>query len=282
MFDITQALQKLESSRAGMPLVMGVLNVTPDSFSDGGQFVVMDAIKQQVEAMIKAGVDIIDIGGESTRPGAKKLALDIELQRVMPVIEWIKQNHDIALSIDTYKAEVMKQAIQAGVDIVNDVNALQAEGALGVVANSDVSVCLMHKQGTPDTMQNSPHYDDVVVEVSDFLMQRAQVCEKAGIAKQRIILDPGFGFGKDLQHNTQLFNDLDQMLLLGYPLLVGVSRKRMIGQILASKEADLPVEQRMVGSVSAAVLAGLKGAQIVRVHDVEQTVQALRTVSVLI
>lgn len=277
-FLLQEQLNKKAMSMPGAPLVMGILNVTPDSFSDGGLFVERALIEKRVAEMIEEGVDIIDIGGESTRPGAEVVPLDVELERVIPVVEMIQQNFSIPVSIDTYKPAVMQQAIAAGAQIVNDVNALQAEGAIGVVANSEVSVCLMHKQGTPKDMQQAPFYEDVVQEVKTFLLQRAQACQHAGIEAERIILDPGFGFGKTLEHNVALFNDMSSLTELGYPLLVGVSRKRMIGEILE----NAAVENRLHGSVSAAVLAGLKGAQIVRVHDVKPTVDALKVASQLL
>ncbi len=278
MFDLQAKLLKNAQEKPGMPLVMGVLNVTPDSFSDGGQFQQMDTIERRVQQMVEEGVDIIDVGGESTRPGADKVSLDVELGRVAPVIHWISERFDVPVSIDTYKAEVMQEAIKQGADIVNDVNALQAEGAIELVAETGVTTCLMHKKGSPKDMQKAPEYGDVVEEVIQFLIDRAEACQVLGVEKNRIILDPGFGFGKTLAHNTELFSEMDRLVEEGYPLLVGVSRKRMIGEILNG----LPVEERVHGSVSAAVLAGLKGAQIVRVHDVAPTVQALKTVSYLL
>jgi dihydropteroate synthase len=278
VFDIQKELQKTHLSRPGMPLVMGILNVTPDSFSDGGAFVNPVVIEKRVIQMIKEGADILDIGGESTRPGAEKVPLQTELDRVIPVIEWIKARFDIPISIDTYKTQVMAQAIHSGITIVNDVNALQDEGAVECVAASDVSVCLMHKKGTPQDMQLAPSYENVVTEVKAFLLERAVTCEDAGIAKNRIILDPGFGFGKDLSHNKELFICLSEFSSLDYPLLVGVSRKRMIGEILDG----VSVEKRLHGSVAAAVLAGMKGSSIVRVHDVAPTVDALKMVAQLI
>lgn len=278
MFDFSEELQRIHLTRPGMPLVMGILNVTPDSFSDGGMFVAEDVMKKHVERMVDEGADILDIGGESTRPGADKVSLEVELQRVIPVIEWIRQNFDIPVSIDTYKTEVMSQAIAAGAAIVNDVNALQSAGAVAVVAQANVSVCLMHKQGNSESMQVAPSYSNVVEEVKSFLLERAAACEKAGLKKSRIILDPGFGFGKTLTHNTELFSQLDEFVVLDYPLLVGVSRKRMIGQILGGSD----VTKRLSGSVAAAVLAGVKGAGIVRVHDVAPTVESLKVVSALV
>ena len=278
MFDLDSYLLKSSALKPGMPLVMGVLNVTPDSFSDGGEFVELGVIKQRVAQMIAEGVDIIDVGGESTRPGAEEVPLDVELQRVLPVIEWITAEYDIPVSIDTYKTEVMQQAVAAGAVIVNDVNALQAEGAVEFVAQSEVYACLMHKQGSPKDMQIQPTYGDVVSEVIGFLKHRVEVCEQAGIKANKLMLDPGFGFGKTLAHNTELFNELGELVETGFPILVGVSRKRMIGEILD----DAPLEKRVYGSVAAATLAGLKGARIVRVHDVQATVDSLRVVSQLL
>lgn len=278
MFDLNHCLLQSAAIKPAMPLVMGVLNVTPDSFSDGGEFVELDVIKQRVEQMLNEGVDIIDIGGESTRPGAEEVALEVELNRVLPVIEWISTEYDIPVSIDTYKTEVMKQAVAAGAVMVNDVNALQAEGAVEFVAQSGIYACLMHKKGSPKDMQLQPTYGDVVTEVVGFLQHRVQVCEQAGIPANKLILDPGFGFGKTLAHNTQLFSELSQFVETGFPILVGVSKKRMIGEILD----DAPLEARLHGSVAAATLAGLKGAKIVRVHDVQATVDSLRVVSQLL
>lgn len=278
MFSIEEELQRVHVTRPGMPLVMGVLNVTPDSFSDGGLFVPRKIMESRVVQMVNEGADILDIGGESTRPGAEKVALEIELERVVPVLEWIKERFDTPLSIDTYKTKVMYEAISAGAVLVNDVNALQEPGAVECVSATNASVCLMHKQGSPDTMQLEPIYKNVVNEVKAFLLERALFCEEAGIDKKRIILDPGFGFGKTLEHNKGLFSNLNEFANLGYPLLVGVSRKRMIGELLNGA----PVDARLQGSVAAAVLAGMKGAEIVRVHDVAPTVDALRVVSNLI
>lgn len=271
-------MERLHSIENDLPLVMGILNVTPDSFSDGGRFQSLDTMRQQVEQMAEAGVDIVDIGGESTRPGAEAVALEVELERVLPAIELVAGEFGLPVSIDTYKTQVMKEAVKAGAVLVNDVNALLAEGAEQFVAESGVSVCLMHRQGTSDRMQEAPTYQDVYQEVTDYLLDRAKSCLDAGIRKQNILLDPGFGFGKTLQHNVELFEQLDQMTLLGYPVLVGVSRKRMIGEILGG----LPVDQRQIGSVSAAILAALKGARVIRVHDVPETVQALKVMHTLL
>ena len=251
---------------------MGILNVTPDSFSDGGAFIAEDAAVAQAMHMVKEGASIIDIGGESTRPGAAAVSVDEELQRVVPVVEAIRKQSDVLISVDTSKPSVMNAAIQAGASIINDVRALQEEGALEAVAQLNVPVCLMHMQGQPRTMQHEPHYDDVVEEVIRFLQQRVAACELAGIERSQIWVDPGFGFGKTLEHNLQLLESLDQFQALGIPLLVGVSRKTMIGALLG----DLPVEKRVLGSVGAAVVAVARGAKIVRVHDVKQTVQALQ------
>jgi len=261
----------------GMPLVMGVLNVTPDSFSDGGMFSCPEAIHQQVKQMIADGVDIIDVGGESTRPGAAKVLLEEELSRVIPVIELIRSHYDIIISIDTYKTEVMAAALEAGADMINDVNALQAEGAVALVASKGVPVCLMHKQGDYATMQDEPVYSDVYKEVSEFLFARAECCELAGVAPCNIVLDPGFGFGKTFEHNVTLFKKIDLLSASKYVILSGVSRKRMISTMLG----EVSVSDRLVGSVLAAVESVHKGASIVRVHDVKETVQAL-TVSLFL
>ncbi|WP_455201770.1 dihydropteroate synthase [Kaarinaea lacus] len=254
---------------------MGILNVTPDSFSDGGQFVSVDSAMQQSRNMVADGAAIIDIGGESTRPGAKVVSIDEERQRVLPVIKRIqKELPDTIISIDTSKPEIMANAIVAGAHVVNDVNALRAPGAVDVIAGSNVAVCLMHMQGEPRTMQKDPHYNNVVEEVFYFLQQRVEACLNAGIDKSRIIVDPGFGFGKNLEHNLLLFKQLKRFKELGVALLVGVSRKSMIGAIL-----DKPIENRLIGSISLATLAAWMGADILRVHDVGATNDALKTVS---
>lgn len=255
----------------GHPQVMGILNVTTDSFSDGGQFYKLDAAKRQAEAMIEAGAVIIDVGGESTRPGAEPVPEQQELDRVMPIIEWLAESVDV--SVDTSKAAVMKAAVAAGAAMINDVCALNQAGALEAAAETSVPVCLMHMQGTPRTMQANPTYNNLVEDVVDFFKQRIGVCQQAGIDTARLILDPGFGFGKNLQHNVTLLNHLNAIVDLGYPVLAGLSRKSMIGQVL-----DKPVEQRQAASVALAILAWQAGASIIRVHDVEQTVDALRMV----
>ena len=253
------------------PLIMGILNVTPDSFSDGGRYTQQDQLIKRIEAMAEQGAHIIDIGGESTRPGALAVGLEEEKNRVLPAIELVKQYSDCWVSIDTYKTEVMRASLALGVDMVNDVNALQADGALELLAKADVAVCLMHKQGQPSDMQDKPVYNDVLKQVHDFLKTRIEVCERAGINKKRLVLDPGFGFGKSLEHNQTLFQHLTESTPQGYPILVGVSRKTMIAELLGG----VPVEQRMLGSVVAALLSVQRGAKIVRVHDVLETAQAL-------
>ncbi len=271
MFSIQKFIEH-KSQQDNMPTVMGILNVTPDSFSDGGCFVTPDAIEVQVLNLLSGGADILDVGGESTRPGATIVSLSEELERVVPVIEWIAKRFDVIISVDTYKPEVMQAAIAVGAKIINDVNALREEGAMDVAVNSGVSVCLMHKQGVFETMQDAPVYGDVLSDVRNFLLTRARCCEQAGVAADKIILDPGFGFGKAFEHNEVLFRNLDVLTALKYPLLVGVSRKRMIANILKTSSRLEGVS----GSVSAAVLAVLKGAEIVRVHDVKETVDALK------
>lgn len=257
------------------PLVMGIVNVTPDSFSDGGRFFSSQAAINHAHELIEEGADFLDIGGESTRPGAAAVSMQEELDRVLPVIEGLR-DIPVPISIDTCKPEVMRAALAAGASLVNDVNALQAEGAVEIVAASSVGVCLMHKQGTPQTMQSQPAYDDVVAEVSKFLSQRMSVLEAADIARERIVLDPGFGFGKTLAHNLDLMKRLPRLAELGAPLLVGLSRKSMLGQITGREVGD-----RKNASVVAALLAVQRGASIVRVHDVRETVDALKIMSAL-
>ncbi|XAG16062.1 dihydropteroate synthase [Vibrio metschnikovii] len=259
------------------PQVMGILNTTPDSFSDGGQYTTVQRAFLRAKQMIDAGVSIIDIGGESTRPGAPEVSLAEELGRVIPVIQAIRQHYpDIWISIDTSKAEVMRQAVQAGADLINDVRALQEPGALQAAADAQVPVCIMHMKGQPRTMQIAPEYDDILKEVDEFLVERIAACEKAGILRQNIILDPGFGFGKSLEHNYHLLANLEVFHHFGLPLLAGMSRKSMLFKPLGKKPA-----QCMVASVTSATLAALKGAQILRVHDVEQTVEALTIIQMM-
>ncbi|OGS87672.1 MAG: dihydropteroate synthase [Gallionellales bacterium GWA2_59_43] len=252
------------------PLVMGIVNVTPDSFSDGGRYVSTAAAIAHAHKLMADGADILDVGGESTRPGAQPVALQEELDRVLPVIEGLR-NIDVPISIDTFKPAVMRAAIAAGAQMVNDINALQEAEALQAVATSDVAVCLMHKQGISQTMQQQPEYRDVVDEVAEFLRDRIAAAEAAGIARERIVIDPGFGFGKTLAHNLGLLRHMDAMCALGVPVLAGLSRKSMLGAITGRD-----VGERQAASVAAALIAVQRGAAIVRVHDVRETVDALK------
>jgi len=253
-----------------VPRVMGILNVTPDSFSDGGRYLAPENAVAQALRMVEAGAAIIDVGGESTRPGAEPVPEDIELARVIPVIEALHEIPGVSVSIDTRKPAVMQAAVQAGAGMVNDVNALQAPGALATVAALGVPVCLMHMRGTPQTMQAQPEYRDVVEEVDAFLVGRAEACQAAGIARGRILLDPGFGFGKSTRHNLLLLQRLDTLVARGYPVLVGLSRKSLIGNVL-----DLAVDKRLYPGLALAVLAVWQGAAIVRTHDVAATREAI-------
>jgi len=259
------------------PQVMGIINVTPDSFSDGGKYTALDAAIAHAKQLIAEGADILDIGGESTRPGAEPVSLQEELKRVLPLIKALSPTTPVPLSIDTYKPEVMRAAIEAGAHIVNDVRALQEPGALDAVANSNVGVCLMHMQGMPQTMQLNPSYQDVVSEVSRFLQDRAHACLARGIAAERIVIDPGFGFGKTKEHNIALIQHLNALADLGYPLLVGLSRKSVLGKIAGGDE-----QQRLHAGLAASVISVMKGAKIVRVHDVKATVDALKVVVAVI
>jgi len=255
--------------------VMGILNVTPDSFSDGGRFNNLDAALRQAEQMLAAGASWLDIGGESTRPGSAAVAVEAELERVIPVVTALRQRFDVKLSVDTTKTAVMREAIAAGVTMVNDVNALREEGAVELLAQHPaVLVCLMHMQGQPRTMQQQPKYDDVVAEVSEFLQQRVNLCTQAGIQKQNIYLDPGFGFGKSLGHNYQLLQRLEALHKLQLPLLIGLSRKSMLGQVTGRAVAE-----RLAASIAGATIAAMKGARIIRVHDVKETVDAMQVVA---
>jgi dihydropteroate synthase len=250
---------------------MGVLNVTPDSFSDGGRYRAFSAALERAHQMVEEGAAIIDVGGESTRPGAEPVSLDEERRRVLPLIEALAAQLPVPISIDTAKAEIMRLSVEAGAGMINDVWALRAPGALEAAAASAVPVCLMHMQGTPRSMQQAPTYRDVVAEVRAFLAQRVRLCEEAGIPRQRLIVDPGFGFGKTLVHNLTLLRHLDRLVEMGLPVLVGLSRKSMLGTL-----TDRPVEERLYGGLAAAVLALWQGARIVRTHDVRATVDALR------
>lgn len=250
--------------------VMGILNVTPDSFSDGGQFTCFDSALKQVEQMVVNGVDIIDIGGESTRPGAAEVSVKDEIVRVIPLLKAIKSRFDINVSIDTSKAEVMGEAIIYGADMINDVRALQNENCLEVVAQSNIEVCLMHMQGMPRTMQEKPQYNDIVDDILEFFKQRIHCCEQSGINKERLVLDPGFGFGKTLAHNYEVLAQLSQFTSLGLPVLAGISRKSMIGNLL-----NREMNERLAGSLAAAIVAVQQGANIIRVHDVRESVDAM-------
>jgi dihydropteroate synthase len=255
--------------------VMGILNVTPDSFSDGGDFATREAALRHARQMVADGADLIDLGGESTRPGAPPVSVAEELDRVIPVIEALAGELAVPVSVDTSKPEVMRAAVAAGAGLINDVAALRRPGALAVAAALRVPVCLMHMQGEPGTMQQDPTYGDVVAEVTAFLAGRLAACEAAGIPRERLLVDPGFGFGKTLAHNLALLRGLPRLASLGVPVLAGLSRKSMIGALLGG----VPVGERLHGSVAAAVLAVERGAAIVRVHDVGPTVQALRIVA---
>ena len=258
------------------PVVMGVLNVTPDSFSDGGSFVGQDKALAHADAMLESGAAIIDVGGESTRPGAAPVSIQEELDRVVPVVEVLVQEFQCIVSVDTSTPEVMLAAASVGAGLINDVRALKRPGALDAAASLDLPVCLMHMQGQPETMQQNPKYQSIERDVADFFAQRIDACVAAGVSKERLMLDPGFGFGKTLEHNVALLSGLSEFMLFGLPLLVGLSRKTMIGAIL-----DKPVDQRLYGSVAAAVLAAERGANIVRVHDVSETVDALKVVAAI-
>ena len=250
--------------------VMGILNVTPDSFSDGGKFNCFDNALKQVESMIVNGVDIIDIGGESTRPGAVDVNVQDEISRVIPLLKAIKSRFDINVSIDTSKAEVMNEAITYGANMINDVRALQNEGCVDVVAQSEVAICLMHMQGMPRTMQENPQYNHIINDIIKFFKERIHCCEQKGINKNRLVLDPGFGFGKTLAHNYEVLAKFSQFSTLGLPVLAGISRKSMIGNLL-----NRDVDERLAGSLTAAIIAVQQGAQIIRVHDVQESADAV-------
>ena len=263
----------LGSLRVPVPAVMGILNVTPDSFSDGGHFLTPDSVRRQAEKMAREGAAIIDLGGESTRPGSGGVSEQDELERVIPAIEAVRAVTDLPISIDTSKPGVMRAAAGAGAAMINDVYALQADGALAAAAELRVAVCLMHMRGAPRTMQDNPEYADVVREVADFLGARVDACVAAGIDSRRLVVDPGFGFGKTPDHNVELLANLRQLRARGRPVLVGVSRKSMLG-VLTGRA----IEERMPASVAAAVLAAWQGVEIIRAHDVQATVDALKVV----
>ncbi|BAO60219.1 Dihydropteroate synthase [Pseudomonas sp. NFPP10] len=253
---------------------MGILNVTPDSFSDGGRFSQLDLALQHAEAMVAAGATLIDVGGESTRPGARAVSPLEELERVAPVVERIHRELDVIISVDTSTPAVMRETARLGAGLINDVRSLRREGALDAAAATGLPVCLMHMLGEPGDMQDNPHYQDVTREVAEFLVERMAQCASVGIGPERIVLDPGFGFAKTLQHNLSLFKHMDALHALGRPLLVGVSRKSMIGQAL-----NRPVGERLHGSLALAALAVSKGAKIIRVHDVAETVDVVRMIA---
>ncbi|RMT29462.1 Dihydropteroate synthase [Pseudomonas syringae pv. spinaceae] len=254
--------------------VMGILNATPDSFSDGGRYRQLDAALRHAEAMVLAGATLIDVGGESTRPGARPVSHAQEVERVAPVVEIIARELDVIISVDTSTPEVMLATAGLGAGLINDVRSLQRPGALEAAASTGLPVCLMHMQGEPGTMQNDPHYEDLLGEVSAFLLERMNQCVAAGIDRQQLILDPGFGFAKTLEHNLSLFRRMEALHALGRPLLVGVSRKSMIGAVLGR-----PVDQRLSGGLALAALAMTKGARILRVHDVAETADVVRMIA---
>ncbi|MGE8398681.1 dihydropteroate synthase [Pseudomonas sp. 910_21] len=254
--------------------VMGILNVTPDSFSDGGRFSQLDVALRHAEAMVAAGATLIDIGGESTRPGARAVSPLEELERVAPVVERIHRELDVVISVDTSTPAVMRETARLGAGLINDVRALRRDGALDAAAATGLPVCLMHMLGEPGDMQDNPHYQNVTQEVGIFLAERMVACAAVGIGAERIVLDPGFGFAKTLQHNLSLFKHMEALHALGRPLLVGVSRKSMVGQTL-----NRPVAERLHGSLALAALAVTKGAKIIRVHDVAETVDVVRMIA---
>lgn len=263
--------------QAGRTAIMGILNTTPDSFSDGGLFRSVSTAVDHTARMIAEGADIIDIGGESTRPGASPVSADEEMERVIPVIEAVSQRFSATISIDTSKAEVMESAVNAGAGMINDVRALTEAGALEAAAKLAVPVCLMHMQGQPETMQEKPEYSDVTAEVRNFLSQRVDQCLQAGINMSNLILDPGFGFGKTQKQNFRLLNELDDIRVSGLPILAGLSRKSMIGQTLG-----IEVNERLYASIALALLAMRNGANILRVHDVRETCEAIRMVEAVV
>ena len=269
----TSSLLHLGKLQLPIPSVMGILNVTPDSFSDGGRFDKLDAARRHAEQMANDGASIIDIGGESTRPGADEVSEAQELERVLPLIEALRETVEIPISVDTSKAAVMREAVLAGAAMINDVLALQEPGALSVAAELEVPVCLMHMQGRPRTMQENPTYDDVAADVAAFLDDRVSQCVAAGLSRDLIVIDPGFGFGKTHTHNVELLANLRQLCGLGLPLLVELSRKSTLGELTGRD-----VDGRLPGSISAAVIAVMKGAQIIRAHDVRETADALKVV----
>ncbi|MGI2212033.1 dihydropteroate synthase [Shewanella oncorhynchi] len=268
MFELIAGIKRLALSS---PIVMGILNVTPDSFSDGGQYSSYELACQHADDMVAQGAGMIDIGGESTRPGAADVSLADELARVIPLVKYVAAHHDVWISVDTSKPEVMRQAVAAGAHLINDVRALMEPGALQAAAELQVPICLMHMQGDPKSMQFAPTYHNVIEEVSAFLTERIEACLRAGIPRELLILDPGFGFGKSLEHNYELLAKLDCFAQFDLPILIGLSRKSMIGNLLAK-----PTSERLAGSLAGAMIAAQKGAHIIRVHDVTETVDMLK------
>ncbi|BDA61822.1 dihydropteroate synthase [Shewanella xiamenensis] len=268
MFELIAGTKRLSLAS---PVVMGILNVTPDSFSDGGKFSSFELACQHADEMVAQGALIIDIGGESTRPGAADVTVEDELARVIPLVEYVAKHHDVWISVDTSKPEVMRQAVNAGAHLINDVRALLEPGALETAAQLNVPICLMHMQGAPRTMQSAPEYHDVVADVFKFLNERIQACLEAGIPRERLLIDPGFGFGKTLEHNYELLAKLERFAQFELPILIGLSRKSMIGNLLAR-----PTSERLAGSLAGAMIAAQKGAHIIRVHDVPETVDMLK------
>ncbi|MEL4429453.1 dihydropteroate synthase [Shewanella mangrovisoli] len=268
MFELIAGTKRLSLAS---PVVMGILNVTPDSFSDGGKFSSFELACQHADEMVAQGALIIDIGGESTRPGAADVTVEDELARVIPLVEYVAKHHDVWISVDTSKPEVMRQAVNAGAHLINDVRALLEPGALETAAQLNVPICLMHMQGAPRSMQTAPEYQDLVADVSEFLRERIQACIEAGIPRERLLVDPGFGFGKTLEHNYELLAKLERFEQFELPILIGLSRKSMIGNLLAR-----PTSERLAGSLAGAMIAAQKGAHIIRVHDVPETVDMLK------
>jgi len=268
VFELIAGTKRLALSS---PIVMGILNVTPDSFSDGGQYSSYELACEHADDMVAQGAGMIDIGGESTRPGAAEVSLADELARVIPLVKYVAAHHDVWISVDTSKPEVMRQAVAAGAHLINDVRALMEPGALEAAAELQVPICLMHMQGEPKSMQFAPTYHNVIEEVSAFLTERIEACLRAGIPRELLILDPGFGFGKSLEHNYELLAKLDCFAQFDLPILIGLSRKSMIGNLLAK-----PTSERLAGSLAGAMIAAQKGAHIIRVHDVTETVDMLK------
>lgn len=268
MFELIVGTKRLSLAS---PVVMGILNVTPDSFSDGGKFSSFELACKHADEMVAQGAKIIDIGGESTRPGAAEVSLADELARVIPLVSYVAKHHDVWISVDTSKPEVMRQAVNAGAHLINDVRALMEPGALETAAQLNVPICLMHMQGEPRSMQSAPEYQDVIVDVAEFLTERIQACLDAGIPREHLLIDPGFGFGKTLEHNYELLAKLDTFAQFELPILIGLSRKSMIGNLLGR-----PTSERLAGSLAGAMIAAQKGAHIIRVHDVPETIDMLK------